>query len=308
MGTGSGVTLGKGEIERFRPGGLFLDPCCNGLMACDTIWVRAGGLRVQRAHGGQRRRHGALKPHVLPSPPLCVPPPSLCASPPPLCVLSPPLCVCFPPPSVCASPPPLRVLSPPLCVCFPPPSVDYACNGLMAGDATVMAPAPAPSPDSPSPPPPPSTTPSPPPPSGGTPPTKGVLCPASTFDGYEYQLELGSGNYLLHWKFASNTVINFLLEARSNTIIKDAWMAVGFSKKGKMKGSDAVIGNLPGVGAFYMSGYRLKNIQQTSLSLGTTSVSTTSEGGTSIAFSRTVGTGNVPLKLNTTSYLIWAFA
>ncbi|CAI5967958.1 unnamed protein product [Closterium sp. NIES-64] len=186
--------------------------------------------------------------------------------------------------------------------------VDYSCNGLMAGDATVMAPAPAPSPESPSPPPPPSTTPSPPPPSGGTPPTKGVLCPASTFDGYEYQLELGSGNYLLHWKFASNTVINFLLEARSNTIIKDAWMAVGFSKKGKMKGSDAVIGNLPGVGAFYMSGYRLKNIQQTSLSLGTTSVSTTSEGGTSIAFSRTVGTGNVPLKLNTTSYLIWAFA
>ncbi|CAI5991765.1 unnamed protein product [Closterium sp. NIES-65] len=393
MGTGSGVTLGKGEIERFRP----------------------GGLRVQRAHGGQRRRHGALKPHVLPSPPLCacLPPPSVRAFPPPLCVPSPPLCACLPPPSVCALPPPLCVPSPPLCVCLPPPSVcalppplcvpalppssqwflsdrlyscnglmagegtppswrpgasrpafppppfqwlraggllvqrphgggryrhgarahtfsdsphpcsptpplrtppsgsaqvDYACNGLMAGDATVMAPAPAPSPDSPSPPPPPSTTPSPPPPSGGTPPTKGVLCPASTFDGYEYQLELGSGNYLLHWKFASNTVINFLLEARSNTIIKDAWMAVGFSKKGKMKGSDAVIGNLPGVGAFYMSGYRLKDIQQTSLPLGTTSVSTTSEGGTSIAFSRTVGTGNVPLKLNTTSYLIWAFA
>ncbi|CAI5494471.1 unnamed protein product [Closterium sp. Naga37s-1] len=189
--------------------------------------------------------------------------------------------------------------------------VDYSCNGLMTGDATVMAPAPAPSTDSPSPPPPPaSTTPSPPPPSTVTPPSKGVLCPASTFSGYEYQLELGSGNYLLHWKFASNTVINFLIEARSNTIIKDAWMAVGWSsKKGKMKGSDAVIGNLPGVGAFYMNGYRLKNIQQTTaFSLGTTSVSTTSEGGTSIAFSRTVGSGNVPLKLNTTSYLIWAFA
>ncbi|CAI5503625.1 unnamed protein product [Closterium sp. Naga37s-1] len=191
--------------------------------------------------------------------------------------------------------------------------VDYSCNGLMGDDSTVMAPAPAPAPstNSPSPPPPPaSTTPSPPPPSTVTPPSKGVLCPASTFSGYEYQLELGSGNYLLHWKFASNTVINFLIEARSNTIIKDAWMAVGWSsKKGKMKGSDAVIGNLPGVGAFYMNGYRLKNIQQTtSFSLGTTSVSTTSEGGTSIAFSRTVGTGNVPLKLNTTSYLIWAFS
>ncbi|GJP80201.1 hypothetical protein CLOP_g10430 [Closterium sp. NIES-67] len=186
--------------------------------------------------------------------------------------------------------------------------VDFSCNGQMAGTPIGFAPAPSPT-ESPSPPPPPPSRPLPRLPLVHHSPTKGVLCPASTFSGYEYQLELGSGNYLLHWKFPSATVIDFLLEARSNTLIKDSWLAVGWSKKkGKMKGADAVIGNLPGVGAFVLGGYKAKDIQQTSsFSLGTTAVSTTTEGGTSITFSRTVGTGNVPLKLNTTSYLIWAF-
>ncbi|GJP60713.1 hypothetical protein CLOP_g17941 [Closterium sp. NIES-67] len=115
---------------------------------------------------------------------------------------------------------------------------------------------------------------------------------------------------LLHWTFASSTSIKFAMEARASTLSKDGWMAVGWSgRKGKMKGSDAVIGNLPGVAAVHMSGYSKKLVKQTSaFSIGTAEVAATTEGGTMITFTREVGTGAVPIVLNATNYLIFAFS
>ncbi|GJP60714.1 hypothetical protein CLOP_g17942, partial [Closterium sp. NIES-67] len=139
--------------------------------------------------------------------------------------------------------------------------VDFSCNGQMAGTPIGFAPAPSPT-ESPSPPPPPSVTPSPPPPpSSTTPPTKGVLCPASTFSAMSTSWSWGVATTCCTGSFHPPRSIDFLLEARSNTLIKDSWLAVGWSKKkGKMKGADAVIGNLPGVGAFVLGGYKAKDI------------------------------------------------
>ncbi|GJP66354.1 hypothetical protein CLOP_g23287 [Closterium sp. NIES-67] len=196
-------------------------------------------------------------------------------------------------------------------------TIDYSCDGTATPPLLPLPPPPSPAPceyrlpappasASPSPPPP-STTPSPPP---SSPPAAGVACPASTLDGFDYQVELGGALMLLHWTFASSTSIKFAMEARASTLSKDGWMAVGWSgRKGKMKGSDAVIGNLPGVAAVHMSGYSKKLVKQTSaFSIGTAEVAATTEGGTMITFTREVGTGAVPIVLNATNYLIFAFS
>ncbi|CAI5524039.1 unnamed protein product [Closterium sp. Naga37s-1] len=198
-------------------------------------------------------------------------------------------------------------------------TIDFSCDGT-----SVATPSPPPASANPSPPPPPAASASPPPPASSAspppptatpspppaPPAAGVACPASALEGFDYQVELGGPLMLLHWTFSTSTTIKFSIEARGATIAKDGWIAVGWSgRKGKMKGSDAVIGNLPGVAAVHMSGYSKKLIKQTSaFTIGDTAVATTSEGGTTITFTREVGKGAVPIKLNATNYLIYAFS
>ncbi|CAI5959104.1 unnamed protein product [Closterium sp. NIES-64] len=198
-------------------------------------------------------------------------------------------------------------------------TIDFSCDGT-----PVATPSPPPASANPSPPPPPAASASPPPPASSAspppptatpspppaPPAAGVACPASALEGFDYQVELGGPLMLLHWTFSTSTTIKFSIEARGATIAKDGWIAVGWSgRKGKMKGSDAVIGNLPGVAAVHMSGYSKKLIKQTSaFTIGNTAVATTSEGGTTITFTREVGKGAVPIKLNATNYLIYAFS
>ncbi|CAI5991767.1 unnamed protein product [Closterium sp. NIES-65] len=198
-------------------------------------------------------------------------------------------------------------------------TIDFSCNGT-----PVATPSPPPASANPSPPPPPAASASPPPPASSAspppptatpspppaPPAAGVACPASALEGFDYQVELGGPLMLLHWTFSTSTTIKFSIEAQGATIAKDGWIAVGWSgRKGKMKGSDAVIGNLPGVAAVHMSGYSKKLIKQTSaFTIGDTAVATTSEGGTTITFTREVGKGAVPIKLNATNYLIYAFS
>ncbi|CAI5503622.1 unnamed protein product [Closterium sp. Naga37s-1] len=178
-------------------------------------------------------------------------------------------------------------------------TIDYSCDATAVANPSPPPPSTAkpPPPSSAKSPPPPSTSRSPPPPAGRAPsppppstlpkpspppsaPPGGAACASSSLAGYSYQVELNGPLILLHWTFATKTRIRFALEARKGTLTKNGWMAVGWSgKKGKMKGSDAVIGNLPGVAAVHISG-----------------------------FARKVGTGTVPIKLNATNYLIWAIS
>ncbi|CAI5503624.1 unnamed protein product [Closterium sp. Naga37s-1] len=250
-----------------------------------TIWAYSDGPSTSLdGHGGNR---GSTTidfscdgtPVATPSPPPASanpsppPPPAASASPPPPAASASP-----PPPTATPSPPPAPPAAGVACPASSLEGFEYQVE--LGGPLEVVRPA------------------------------AGVACPASGLEGFEYQVELGGPLMLLHWTFSTSTTIKFSIEARGATIAKDGWIAVGWSgNKGKMKGSDAVIGNLPGVAPVHMSGYSKKLIKQTSaFTIGDTAVATTSEGGTTITFTREVGKGAVLIKLNATNYLIYAFS
>ncbi|CAI5471961.1 unnamed protein product [Closterium sp. Yama58-4] len=199
-------------------------------------------------------------------------------------------------------------------------TIDFSCDGTPVTTPSPPPPSatPSPPPSSASPPPPassaspppPTATPSPPP----APPAAGVACPASALEGFDYEVELGGPNMLLHWTLATSTIIKFSIEARGSTIAKDGWIAVGWSgRKGKMKGSDAVIGNLPGVVGVHMSGYT-SALEPTHKpppllpQLCSNPFPVFSPLSLLFSFTREVGKGAVPIKLNATNYLIYAFS
>ncbi|CAI5503631.1 unnamed protein product [Closterium sp. Naga37s-1] len=128
-------------------------------------------------------------------------------------------------------------------------------------------------------------------------------CVASTIGGYNVAVPLGD-SLILHWMTPNSTTLNLLLETTA-----PGWAAVGWSADGRMSGSDAVVGNTgnpPTVQAYTLTS-KLPGGQNptTSFELGDTSV-TANGGSTYIKFSRTEGTGNVPVKLSGGSAIIYA--
>ncbi|CAI7798863.1 unnamed protein product [Closterium sp. NIES-53] len=128
-------------------------------------------------------------------------------------------------------------------------------------------------------------------------------CVASTIGGYNVAVPLGD-TLILHWMTPNSTTLNLLLETTA-----PGWAAVGWSVDGRMVTSDAVVGNTgsPATVQAYSLTSRLPGGQRTTTSfeLGDTSV-TANGDSTYIKFSRTEGTGNVPVKLSGPSAIIYS--
>ncbi|CAI5470767.1 unnamed protein product [Closterium sp. Yama58-4] len=128
-------------------------------------------------------------------------------------------------------------------------------------------------------------------------------CVASTIAGYSVAVPLGD-TLILHWKTPNSTTLNLLLESTA-----PGWAAVGWSTDGRMSGSDAVVGNVgdPATVQAYTLSSKILGGQNptTSFKLGNTSV-TANGDSTYIKFSRTEGTGNVPVQLSGASAIIYA--
>ncbi|CAI7798884.1 unnamed protein product [Closterium sp. NIES-53] len=98
--------------------------------------------------------------------------------------------------------------------------------------------------------------------------------------------------------------------------VRYSYIGVGFSKDGKMTNSDAAIGNVPpgtlangaAVGPYYMSGHELQSVTPTAMWSVTNTSVTTSNGYTIIKFTRTMGTGYVPINAFGPTTIIWAYS
>ena len=51
--------------------------------------------------------------------------------------------------------------------------------------------------------------------------------------------------YVLHWKLQPLT-IDYAIEAKPGSGAEQGWVSIGWSNEGKMRGADAVFGNLEG--------------------------------------------------------------
>eukprot|EP00475_Leptophrys_vorax_P012703 TRINITY_DN1908_c0_g1_i2.p1 TRINITY_DN1908_c0_g1~~TRINITY_DN1908_c0_g1_i2.p1 ORF type:complete len:198 (-),score=18.70 TRINITY_DN1908_c0_g1_i2:634-1227(-) len=138
---------------------------------------------------------------------------------------------------------------------------------------------------------------------------KARKCAKSTLKGYYAMVTLTPG-MLFHFK-VNGTTLHGAIEARNNNW-KKGWLAVGFSKAGKMTGADAIIGNLavrPAVGAYYMGGIVKSAVKKTTkFVLTKTSVAVGASGATIVKFTRSGKGGTVPVKYAGVNYLIWAHA
>ncbi|GJP35051.1 hypothetical protein CLOM_g19514 [Closterium sp. NIES-68] len=136
----------------------------------------------------------------------------------------------------------------------------------------------------------------------------GTACPASTLCGYSYQAQIKSG-VLLHWKKVSATQLDMAVELKTSSGASNGWFALGWANGGSMAPSDAVIGNRAGglVSPYRITGYTMSSLQGASFSIGSSAGTVTSAtGSTVIQFSRTTGTGSIPIKMSGVSRLIWA--
>ncbi|CAI7753199.1 unnamed protein product [Closterium sp. NIES-54] len=140
-------------------------------------------------------------------------------------------------------------------------------------------------------------------------------CMNSSLPGYSCSAELKGKDYILHWTVGIKSI------AYAAEVATTGWVALGWSKDGKMIGSDAAIGNLPPgtitdtangspapIGAYYI---RAKNaadiVPNPRLGLSLTAV-TTRDGRTIVEFERELASGNVPLFLDSAANVIFAYS
>ncbi|CAI7872669.1 unnamed protein product [Closterium sp. NIES-53] len=169
--------------------------------------------------------------------------------------------------------------------------VDFSCNGGSGGVATQpTAPVPVPV--------------------QGMQVTVGSACPVSTLGQYDHQAVLYTGKILLHWKVLPGPVFQMALEAKRLSGAENSWISVGWSNNGAMAPADAVVGNMPGIKAYRLDGYKMAELVNDTFSLGPNpSVTTSASGSTVVRFSRTNGDGGtVPINLSGETYVIWAFS
>ncbi|GJP60174.1 hypothetical protein CLOP_g17329 [Closterium sp. NIES-67] len=120
----------------------------------------------------------------------------------------------------------------------------------------------------------------------------------------------GSHSVLLHWKKVSATQLDMAVELKTSSGASNGWFALGWANGGSMAPSDAVIGNRAGgiVSPYRITGYTMNSLQGASFSIGSGAGTVKSATGstTVIQFSRTTGTGSIPIKMSGVSHLIWA--
>ncbi|CAI7911430.1 unnamed protein product, partial [Closterium sp. NIES-53] len=112
---------------------------------------------------------------------------------------------------------------------------------------------------------------------------------------------------VLHWMKPSSTVLTLVLETS-----KPGWAAMGWSVDGRMAGSDAVVGNsdTPGLYTLTSTAPGDQHLMITTSLVGgmETTPNLKYPDGKFIKFSRTEGTGHVPVKLSGPSAIIYAFS
>ncbi|CAI7780954.1 unnamed protein product [Closterium sp. NIES-53] len=170
--------------------------------------------------------------------------------------------------------------------------VNFSCNG--AGDVAAQQTMPSPVPV----------------PADGANVTEGSSCTQSTLSEFDHQVDLYDGKILLHWKVLSGPVFQVAFEAKHLSGAENSWIAVGWSNNGAMAPADAVVGNMPGIKAYRLDGYKIAELVNDTFSLGPNpSVTTSATGSTVVKFSRTNGDGGtVPINLSGETYVIWAFS
>ncbi|CAI5968564.1 unnamed protein product [Closterium sp. NIES-65] len=168
--------------------------------------------------------------------------------------------------------------------------VDFSCNGGSGVGMQPTTPAPVPVQD--------------------TQVTVGSSCSVSTLGQYDHQADLYDGKILLHWKVLPGPVFQMAFEAKRLSGAENSWISVGWSNNGAMAPADAVVGNMPGIKAYRLDGYKLTELVNGTFSLGLNpSVTTSASGSTVVKFSRTNGDGGtVPINLSGETYVIWAFS
>ncbi|GJP54856.1 hypothetical protein CLOM_g13880 [Closterium sp. NIES-68] len=134
-------------------------------------------------------------------------------------------------------------------------------------------------------------------------------CTRSFLPGYTASATLDPRGIILHWQVYSSSEMDLALEVRSTSNAHKGWIAVGFSKAGKMVGSDAVVGNLAGrsgVGAYALAGAKLAAVKPTRrFRISKISVTSNSRG-TIMRFTRTGYAGAVRLKYRGSNTILWA--
>ncbi|CAI5476127.1 unnamed protein product [Closterium sp. Yama58-4] len=136
-------------------------------------------------------------------------------------------------------------------------------------------------------------------------------CFKSTLPGYTNAATLARKGLVLHWKAVNPTTINFALEAKAASGAHKGWISVGFSKAGKMTGSDAVIGNLPRpnvIGPYVMTGIAKSSVTRTKKFAITKTSVVTNPKGTIMRFTRSGPRGTVPVKYAGRNFILWAYS
>ncbi|GJP61614.1 hypothetical protein CLOP_g19823 [Closterium sp. NIES-67] len=143
-------------------------------------------------------------------------------------------------------------------------------------------------------------------------------CVVSTLHGYDVEVQL-TDSLFLHWKTPNSTELHLALETYTS-----GWAAVGWSPDGNMAGSDAVVGNLEeraadGTevnGSGLPAAYKLvstsaggqERVGEMSSFLGGAKGRAVTGAATILEFTRTEGSGNVPVKLAGPSNIIFAYS
>ncbi|CAI5470768.1 unnamed protein product, partial [Closterium sp. Yama58-4] len=147
--------------------------------------------------------------------------------------------------------------------------------------------------------------------SSGSSSSQGSACQPSSLAGYKCSTKLSANAYILHWAVNKDTTVSIAAQVATT-----GYIGVGFSKDGKMSNSDAAIGNVPpgtlangaAVGPYYMSGHDLQSVQPTAMWSVTNTSVTTANGYTIIKFTRSMGTGHVPINAFGPTTIIWAYS
>ncbi|CAI5465588.1 unnamed protein product [Closterium sp. Yama58-4] len=138
-----------------------------------------------------------------------------------------------------------------------------------------------------------------------------AACFKSTLPGYTNAAALSRKGLVLHWKNVNPTTIDFALEAKAASGAHKGWISVGFSKAGKMTGSDAVIGNLPRpnvIGPYFMASISKSSVTRTNKFAITKTSVVTNPQGTIMKFTRSGPKGTVPVKYTGKNFILWAYS
>ncbi|GJP29531.1 hypothetical protein CLOM_g17049 [Closterium sp. NIES-68] len=147
--------------------------------------------------------------------------------------------------------------------------------------------------------------------SGSSSQANGSGCQPSSLPGYTCSVQLSKNAYTLHWAVNKDSTVSMAAQVATT-----GFVGIGFSKDGKMTNSDAAIGNVPpgalangaAVGAYYLGGRDVGSVQPTDTWSVTNTSVTTSNGYTTMVFTRSMGTGHVPIDASAPTTIIWAYS